>query len=150
MIATKLLIAFPLSRKSWRSKASRKSWEWNIHHAWLSASEYRYDTKIAQQSHIEFNMILLLVRLYEHFNSARYIYLIIELCPGGDLSKYIKRLRRIDERTAQGFLRQLSDGLYFLNQKNLIHRDLKPANVLLSEASDCAILKVFFFLLQFK
>ena len=85
------------------------------------------------------------VRLYEHFNSARYIYLIIELCPGGDLSKYIKRLGHVDEKTSRGFLRQLSDVLYFLNQKDLIHRDLKPTNVLLSEASDCAILKVYNF-----
>jgi serine/threonine-protein kinase ULK/ATG1 len=86
--------------------------------------------------------VYLTVRLYEHFNSSKSIYLILELCPGGDLSKYIKRCRRIDEHVAQRFLRQLSDGLLFLNQRNLIHRDLKPANVLLSEASENAILKL--------
>lgn len=111
---------------------------------------------------------LFAVRLYEHFNSSRFIYLILELCPGGDLSKYIRKLGRIEERVAQTFLRQLSDGLHFLQSKNLIHRcvhrwahvclfmrsrwlatfchvshrDLKPANVLLSESSEFAILKL--------
>ena len=82
------------------------------------------------------------VRLYDHFSSSRYIYLVLELCEGGDLSKYIKKCKRVDERLAVSFLKQLSDGLYFLSQKNLIHRDLKPANVLLSECSERATLKL--------
>jgi serine/threonine-protein kinase ULK/ATG1 len=83
-----------------------------------------------------------IVRLFDHFNSARYIYLVLELCPGGDLSKYIKKTRRIEEHIAQNFLSQLASGLHFLSSKNLIHRDLKPANVLLSEFSERAILKL--------
>lgn len=83
-----------------------------------------------------------IVQLYEHFSSSRYIYLVLELCPGGDLSKFIKKYHRIGEHIAQGFLRQLSDGLHFLQEKNVIHRDLKPANVLLSESSNQATLKI--------
>ena len=83
-----------------------------------------------------------IVQLYEHFSSSRYIYLVLELCPGGDLSKFIKKFHRIEEVIAQGFLRQLSDGLHFLQEKNVIHRDLKPANVLLSESSNHAVLKI--------
>lgn len=83
-----------------------------------------------------------IVRLFEHFNSSRFIYLVLELCNGGDLSKYIKKFKKIEEHVAQCFLRQLSDGLHFLSQKNLIHRDLKPANVLLTECSENAVLKL--------
>ena len=83
-----------------------------------------------------------IVRLYEHFVLGRYIYLVLEFCPGEDLNKFIKKRGRLDERVARGFLRQLADGLEFLNQKNLIHRDLKPANVLMSEKSDNAVLKL--------
>jgi serine/threonine-protein kinase ULK/ATG1 len=75
-------------------------------------------------------------------SSPKTIYLILELCPGGDLSKFIRSRKKLDERVAQSFLRQLSDGLYFLNQKSVIHRDLKPANVMLSEDSDFAVLKL--------
>ena len=83
-----------------------------------------------------------IVQLFEHFSSQRYIYLVLELCPGGDLSKYIKKRGRIDEVVTHGFLKQISDGLQFLQSKNVIHRDLKPANILLSELSDRAILKI--------
>lgn len=83
-----------------------------------------------------------IVQLFEHFSSSRYIYLVLELCPGGDLSKFIKKYHRVEEIIAQGFLRQLSDGLHFLQEKNVIHRDLKPANVLLSEFSNHATLKI--------
>jgi serine/threonine-protein kinase ULK/ATG1 len=83
-----------------------------------------------------------IVQLFEHFSSSRYIYLVLEICPGGDLSKFIKKCQRVEERVAQGFLRQLSDGLHFLQQKNVIHRDLKPANILLSEFSTQAVLKI--------
>lgn len=88
------------------------------------------------------NHLCLIVRLFERMSSPKTIYLILELCPGGDLSKFIRTRRRLDEKVAQCFLRQLSDGLFFLNQKNVIHRDLKPANVLLSEDSDFAVLKL--------
>eukprot|EP01035_Chromulina_nebulosa_P017131 gene17131-22645_t len=83
-----------------------------------------------------------IVRLFDSFHSPRFIYLVLELCPGGDLSIFIKRNKRLDERVAKNFLCQLAKGLTFLNQKNIIHRDLKPANVLLSENSNNAILKL--------
>jgi serine/threonine-protein kinase ULK/ATG1 len=66
----------------------------------------------------------------------------LELCRGGDLSSFIKKNKRLEERVAQCFLKQLSDGLMFLHEKNVIHRDLKPANVLLSESSEFAVLKL--------
>lgn len=85
-----------------------------------------------------------LVRLYDHFHSSRYIYLVLELCAGGDLSNYIKKSlnNRLDEKSAANFLFQLCSGLKFLHEKNIIHRDLKPANVLLSSADNNAILKL--------
>ena len=85
-----------------------------------------------------------IVGLYNTFENSKYIFLVLELCRGGDLSTFIKRSagRRLDESIAQSFLRQLADGLYFLSERNIIHRDLKPANVLLSEPSEFAILKL--------
>lgn len=83
-----------------------------------------------------------IVKLYEYFSSEKNFYLVLELCEGGDLSRYIKKNKRLDERVAHKFLLQLSNGLLFLQEKNFIHRDLKPANVLLSEFSENAILKL--------
>ena len=64
------------------------------------------------------------VKLYEYFHSSRFIYLVLELCPGGDLSSFIKKstLGRLEERVALNFLLQLANGLKFLLDKNIIHR----------------------------
>jgi len=47
------------------------------------------------------------VRLHDFFSSERNFYLILELCPGGDLSKYIRKNKTLSERVAIGFLLQL-------------------------------------------
>ena len=83
-----------------------------------------------------------IVRLFDHFNSSKYIFLVLELCEGGDLSNYIKKHKCISEPISIRFLKQIASGLLFLNQKSLIHRDLKPANILLTECSENAILKL--------
>ncbi|KAJ1431863.1 kinase-like domain-containing protein [Ochromonadaceae sp. CCMP2298] len=83
-----------------------------------------------------------IVCLQEYFSSEKNIYLVLELCEGGDLSKFIRKRKRLEERLSHSFLAQLAAGLSFLQEKNFIHRDLKPANVLLSEFSDNAVLKL--------
>jgi serine/threonine protein kinase len=83
-----------------------------------------------------------IVKLHEYFSSEKNFYLVQELCNGGDLNKFIRKHKRLDENLSQSFLIQLINGISFLQDKNYIHRDLKPANVLLSEFSDHAILKL--------
>ena len=83
-----------------------------------------------------------LLRLVEYFSSEKNFYLVLELCEGGDLNKFIRKRKRLSEGLAQAFLIQLASGLSFLQERNFIHRDLKPANVLLSEFSDNAVLKL--------
>lgn len=83
-----------------------------------------------------------IVKLYEYFSSEKNFYLVLELCEGGDLSKFIKKRKRLSERVAHSFLLQLANGLSFLQERNFIHRDLKPANVLLTESSEDAVLKL--------
>mmetsp|Transcript_14753 Transcript_14753/g.30300 ORF Transcript_14753/g.30300 Transcript_14753/m.30300 type:complete len:466 (+) Transcript_14753:188-1585(+) len=86
-----------------------------------------------------------IVRLFGVKRRGDEFWLIFEYCGGGDLSQYIRSRQpkpRLSESIAHGFFRQLASGLLFMSENNLVHRDLKPANLLLSSASDDAVLKI--------
>lgn len=63
---------------------------------------------------------------------ARYIYLILEYCPGGNLAEFISRKGNLNEFMVQHFAQQLVQGLEVLHSEKIVHSDLKPANILLS------------------
>jgi len=66
-------------------------------------------------------------------------YLVMELLEGESLSARIKRLSRLDERSAIEIAMQTASGLGAAHAKGIIHRDLKPDNLfVIPEASDAA------------
>jgi serine/threonine-protein kinase len=66
-------------------------------------------------------------------------YLVMELLEGESLSGRIKRLSRLDERSAIEIAMQTASGLGAAHAKGIIHRDLKPDNLfVIPEASDAA------------
>lgn len=73
-----------------------------------------------------------IVKLIEVIEDSKYIYIILEYCKVGDLSKFLNK-RSLKERIAKVFLRQIAQGLFYLRQHNIVHRDLKPHNILLTE-----------------
>jgi len=69
------------------------------------------------------------------------MYLVMEMCEGGDLQKYIslkkdqvsdKKLEEIPEFECVSILNAMLTGLTFLKSKLIMHRDIKPGNVLLN------------------
>ena len=66
-------------------------------------------------------------------------YLVMELLEGESLSGRIKRLSRLDEKSAIEIAMQTASGLGAAHAKGIIHRDLKPDNLfIIPEASDAA------------
>ncbi|MEA3207391.1 MAG: eukaryotic-like serine/threonine-protein kinase [Chthoniobacter sp.] len=75
-----------------------------------------------------------LVRYVDCGETNGLIFLVMELCRGGDLEKFVTDLGRFRERTALEAVSQVCDGLKEAHRKNYLHRDLKPRNVLLLES----------------
>ncbi|XP_023276939.1 serine/threonine-protein kinase ULK3-like, partial [Seriola lalandi dorsalis] len=73
-----------------------------------------------------------IVQLKDFQWDAENIYLILEWCSGGDLSRFIRSRRILPERVARRFLQQIACALQFLHERNISHLDLKPQNILLS------------------
>ena len=73
-----------------------------------------------------------IVELRDFVWDEHYIYLVMEYCSGGDLSKFIKKKKVLPEFVAKYCLQQIASALKFLRENNVSHLDLKPQNILLS------------------
>lgn len=60
------------------------------------------------------------------------IYLILEYCSGGDLSKYILSKEVVYDKK---YFNEIINGFKYLYQNDVLHRDIKPQNILIHENS---------------
>ncbi|CAK75139.1 unnamed protein product (macronuclear) [Paramecium tetraurelia] len=72
-----------------------------------------------------------IVRLYFAFQTQNYLYLATELCPAGDLARYMTRGKILDEYTAKFIVAQIVLAVEYLHSKSILYRDLKPENILI-------------------
>ena len=59
------------------------------------------------------------------------IYLVYELCNGGDLRRYMDYFKAFDEELIQIIMIQMVNALFELHRKNVVHHDIKPENILI-------------------
>jgi len=83
------------------------------------------DSEINLMKDLDNNNIL---KLYEVIRTSGNLYLILEYCNNGDLSKYIKKKNNDNDYF---YIFQIILGLKYLYNNNILHRDIKPQNVLL-------------------
>lgn len=72
-----------------------------------------------------------IVPLYYAFQTPKYLYLILELCPNGDLLELLEKKGILEETVARFYLAEVILALEYLHEADIIYRDLKPANVLI-------------------
>jgi len=73
-----------------------------------------------------------IVNFKHHFLQDRLLYLVMEYCPGGSLSRLMEK-RTIVKTFVWKWMEILTETLQFIHEKGIIHHDIKPANILFDE-----------------
>jgi serine/threonine protein kinase len=95
--------------------------------------------RIISQSYLKNEVTLMkslnhpnIVKLYDVINDNGKIYMILEYCNGGDLSKYIRKRKTCYDNK---YFQEILDGMRYLYDHQIMHRDIKPANFLIHDHS---------------
>lgn len=72
------------------------------------------------------------VNLYYAFQNKKYLYLVMEYCPGGDVGTLLKNLGAFDLDMARIYAAETVLALESMHKLHFVHRDLKPDNLLIS------------------
>ncbi|GBG79433.1 hypothetical protein CBR_g29580 [Chara braunii] len=86
------------------------------------------------------------IRFYEALEDSTNVYIVMELCLGGELlDRMLARGGVYTEQAAKPVIRQMLKILAWFHAQGVVHRDLKPENFLFATADEEATLKVIDF-----
>ena len=88
-----------------------------------------------------------IVSLIHDYEDENCIYFVMEYFKGGDLSKYMKKIKENSkeknlERIGAKIIKIIAQGVEYLNQFGIVHRDLKPENIVFGIEDDIKSIKI--------
>ena len=90
-----------------------------------------------------------IIKLYEIYENDNYIYLVMELCTGGELFDRIiqktEQGKTFTEKEVANIFYQMMSAINYCHSNKIVHRDLKPENLLLATQDENSPIKVIDF-----
>ncbi|KAI8646090.1 kinase-like domain-containing protein [Parasitella parasitica] len=83
-----------------------------------------------------------IVSLHDIYESPDAVYIVTDLCTGGELFQRIVERGTYTEATAADLVRQMLEGLAYLHSQDIVHRDIKPENLLFKTPAENAELLI--------
>nr|XP_060626419.1 hormonally up-regulated neu tumor-associated kinase [Anolis sagrei ordinatus] len=81
-----------------------------------------------------------IAQLLDILETENSYYLVMELCPGGNLMHKIYEKKRLEEHEARKYIWQLILAVEHLHRAGVVHRDLKIENLLLDEDNNIKLI----------
>ena len=86
-----------------------------------------------------------IIKLYEYFEDEKNVYLLTEMCSGGELFDKIIEKEFFEEKYAARIFKQILNAINYCHKLDIAHRDLKPENFLYETKKEDAEIKVIDF-----
>lgn len=64
------------------------------------------------------------------------LYMISELCDGGDLERFVEGNGILSEKEATGIMKCIVEALRYCHSERIIHRDIKPSSIFISNGAN--------------
>ncbi|PVD34362.1 hypothetical protein C0Q70_05633 [Pomacea canaliculata] len=75
-----------------------------------------------------------ILEIYDYDEDNKYVYLVLELCHNGEFLHYLDSQGGVlTEDEARKVIRQVVEGMQYLQRHHIMHRDLKLSNLLLTQ-----------------
>lgn len=75
-----------------------------------------------------------IIKLYEVFETHKYVYMVMELLSGGNLQDHLTRKAGFQGAEVRSIMRGVLAGIAHMHSRKVMHRDIKPSNILMRSA----------------
>ncbi|MBX9669621.1 MAG: protein kinase [Candidatus Obscuribacterales bacterium] len=80
-----------------------------------------------------------IVEVFDHGRTSNGApYMVMNLIAGDNLSRYLKKNRKLEQSVALRLLIDIAEALSYAHKSGLLHRDLKPSNVIVTDSDESA------------
>ncbi|CAF0889095.1 unnamed protein product [Adineta steineri] len=85
-----------------------------------------------------------IIDIVASFETPNYVFIVMELCPNGDLSDYLTEDKCLSEKRTRQIMSSILNAVNHLHSHDIVHRDLKLENVLMDSKMNVKIIDLGF------